>query len=267
MGNLDQDSIDRIEETIKTAIRRKLEAYKPESDHKPFHARLLGRGRMHLFSFIHSLNTTFGASIYEPVAAAVARKRFKKAEIQAKLPREFNLAGQTEIDAVMNELIATKISPNRELEERRVLESAQMSVKTVSTKLPDVDLWLEGHDGKVVMIEIKTVKPNRGGFTQHKRDLLRWFVAGSLMYPQSAVETKLAFPYNPYHPKAYQRWTMAGLFDQEREVLIAEEFWNYLAGADIHEELLDCFERVGIELRQDIDDYFAGLEIDNRGTN
>lgn len=42
----------------------------------PFHYRLLGRDRMALFSFIHSLNTTFGTSVFEPVAESLAKSSF-----------------------------------------------------------------------------------------------------------------------------------------------------------------------------------------------
>jgi type II restriction enzyme len=48
----------------------------------PFHTRLLGQDRMALFSFIHSLNTNFGTSIFEPVAKALALSSFASAESQ-----------------------------------------------------------------------------------------------------------------------------------------------------------------------------------------
>lgn len=47
-----------IEKITKDILRKKLQNYKPETSHMPFHYRLLGRDRMALFSFIHSLNTT-----------------------------------------------------------------------------------------------------------------------------------------------------------------------------------------------------------------
>jgi len=49
-----------IESTIKENLRKKFQTYKPETSHMPFHYRLLGKDRMALFSFIHSLNTTLG---------------------------------------------------------------------------------------------------------------------------------------------------------------------------------------------------------------
>jgi type II restriction enzyme len=40
---------------------------------------------MALFSFLQSLNTTFGTSIYEPVAKEIAKANFKEVYTQHKL--------------------------------------------------------------------------------------------------------------------------------------------------------------------------------------
>lgn len=52
---------------------------------------------------------------------------------------------------------------------------------------------------------------------------------------------------------------MAGMLDLENELKVAEEFWNFLGGENTFNILLDCFERVGIELRSEIDEYFSRL--------
>ncbi len=46
------------------------------------------------------------------------------------------------------------------------------------------------------------------------------------------------------------------MLDLEYELKVAGEFWNFLGGSGAYEELLNCFERVGIELRPEIDKYF-----------
>ncbi|MBI5196140.1 MAG: TdeIII family type II restriction endonuclease, partial [Nitrospirae bacterium] len=74
-----------ITETIKNCLRSKFQNYKPETDNMPFHYRLLGKDRMALFSFLQSLNTTFGTSIYEPVAKELAKTTFKEIHTQYKL--------------------------------------------------------------------------------------------------------------------------------------------------------------------------------------
>ena len=79
---LTKAQVANIEAVIEDSLRAKLAKYKPESKHMPFHYRLLGKDRMALFSFIHSLNTTFGTSIFEPVAAKLATTKFVKATPQ-----------------------------------------------------------------------------------------------------------------------------------------------------------------------------------------
>jgi len=38
---------------------------------------------------------------------------------------------------------------------------------------------------------------------------------------------------------------------------VAEEFWDFLGGGVVYEDLLGCFEKAGLELRLEIDEYFA----------
>jgi len=67
---LSKQQIQSVEETIKSSIRKRFATYNPEPAVIPFHTRLLGKDRLALYSFIHSLNTNFGTTIFEPVAAA-----------------------------------------------------------------------------------------------------------------------------------------------------------------------------------------------------
>jgi len=57
-----QEQIKKVENVIKSSLRSKFQNYNPETKNMPFHYRLLGKDRMALFSFIHSLNTRFGTS-------------------------------------------------------------------------------------------------------------------------------------------------------------------------------------------------------------
>jgi type II restriction enzyme len=42
----------------------------------------------------------------------------------------------------------------------------------------------------------------------------------------------------------------------KNEIMVAEEFWNFLGGENTYEQLLSVFETVGIELRPEIDARF-----------
>ena len=79
--------------------------------------------------------------------------------------------------------------------------------------------------------------------------------------PKAKVNTLIAIPYNPYEPKPYTRWTMRGMIDLEKELKVGKEFWDFIGGTDAYEDVLCCFERVGIELRGEIDAYFEKFKL------
>lgn len=244
-----------IIETIKLCLRKKFQNYKPETKHMPFHYRLLGKDRMALFSFIQSLNTTFGTSIYEPVAKELARENYKEVHIQHKLGNTITQNAQNEIQKIMNGLsVGGNVAKAKETERiRKVATSGkQNKLKTVK-----VDLFLVSKKNEVFMFDLKTVKPNITDFVSYKRTLLEWLAVYFFQNPRANVRTLISIPYNPYEPKPYLRWTMKGMLDLKEEVKIAEEFWDFLAGKGTYIDLLDCFERAGIELRPEIDKHFA----------
>jgi hypothetical protein len=110
--------------------------------------------------------------------------------------------------------------------------------------------------------DITSAKPNMKEFVALKLKLLRWIALRLSQNKKAKVFTRLAIPYNPYHPEPYERWTLKGLYDLEAgEILVGEEFWNFVASDNIYEELLDVFQEVGEELRSEIDDKFAEFRI------
>ncbi|UJS16087.1 MAG: TdeIII family type II restriction endonuclease [Candidatus Jettenia sp.] len=251
---LTEDQVKKIENTIKDSLRKKFQTYKPETSNMPFHYRLLGRDRMALFSFIHSLNTTFGTSIFEPVAEALASLNFEFARKQYVVGDSISEQAQSEIQRIMNDLTVGK-NPNKieEIERiRRVCDKGDMN----KSKTVKVDLFVQGSDGIAHLFDLKTVKPNISNFKDFKRTLLEWIAIFLAQRPNAKVNSYIAIPYNPYEPKPYERWTLKGMLDLDNELKVAEEFWDFLGNDGTYSELLNCFERAGIELRPEIDKYF-----------
>jgi len=139
---------------------------------------------------------------------------------------------------------------------RLVCRSGNMNV----VSLTNVDIWLESFDGQIFMIDIKTAKPNIAGFQKHKRTLLEWVASELARNPKAMAHSIIAIPYNPYEPEPYKRWTIRGMLDLKHELLVAKELWDFIGGEGAYEDLLDCFEESGIELRPEIDKYFAKFE-------
>lgn len=196
-----KEQIRKIENTIKDSLRKKFQTYRPETSIMPFHYRLLGRDRMALFSFIHSLNTTFGTSIFEPVAETLASLNFEFAQKQYVVGDTVSEQAQSEIQRIMNDLTVGK-NPNKveEIERiRRVCDKGTMNkLRTVK-----VDLFVQSPDGIAHLFDLKTAKPNISNFKDFKRTLLEWVAIFLAKKPNAKVNSYIAIPYNPYEPKPY----------------------------------------------------------------
>ncbi len=254
--SLKQQTRDKIRNLLVNIVKTKLRKYKPETKHMPFHFRLLGRDRYAMFSFIQSMNTTFGISIWEQVAVILA----ESAGFQAK--RQYDLLGT--IDPETEKLIQTihcdLRAGARQVSKLEEIELIRKSIrKGTPKKDPDsrVDLFVK-IDNVENYFDITSAKPNMKEFAALKLKLLRWTALRLSQDKNAEVFTRLAIPYNPYHPQPYERWTLKGLYDLDRgEILVGEEFWNFVAGDDIYDELLDVFQEAGEELRGEIDRKFA----------
>ncbi len=251
---LTKEHKDRIIATIKTCLREKFQNYKPETENMPFHYRLLGKDRMALFSFLQSVTTSFGTSIYEPVAKELAKPIFKEASIQYKLGNIITHDAQNEIQKIMNDLSIG--GETNKIDETEKVRKVARSGRENKLKPVKVDLFLVSKKDEVFMFDLKTVKPNKGDFISYKRNMLEWLAIYFYQNQKAKVKTLIAIPYNPYEPKPYARWTMKGMLDLKEEVKVAEEFWDFVGGQGAYTDLLDCFEQAGIELRPEIDEYF-----------
>jgi type II restriction enzyme len=246
----------QIQQTIANCLRNKFQNYNPESNNMPFHFRLLGKDRMALYSFIHSLSTKFGTSIFEPVAKSLAQLNFANAESQQIAGTQISSEAQRVIQNIMDNLTTAITTPSKP-EEIQAIRAVCQKGEMKAVKPTKVDLKVTEHNNTIYLFDIKTAKPNAGGFKEFKRTLLEWVAITLAANPNANVQTIIAIPYNPYEPQPYNRWTMRGMLDLENELKVAEEFWDFLGGKGAYIELLDCFEKAGIELRPEIDEYFA----------
>lgn len=244
-----------IVKTIKSCLRNKFRDYNPKGIQKPFHFRLLGRDRMELFSFIQSLNTTFGTSIFEPVAAKLARRKFVEVNYQFNVGNQISESAQREIQNIIDDLsVGVDVDKKTEIERIRVVSQVGDIHKLRPVK---VDLFVRDKEENIYLFDLKTAKPNKSNFKDFKRTLLEWAAISFYENPSVKLNTLIAIPYNPYEPKPYQFWTVKGMIDIDKELKVAKDFWDFLGGEGSYEELLDCFEAAGQEMREEINDYFS----------
>lgn len=252
---LNEQTRKEIYDLLIDIVRTKLQGYKPETNHMPFHFRLLGRDRYAMFSFIQSMNTTFGISIWEQVAVILAKSAGFYVE------RQYDLLGEVdpETEKLIRNIHYDLRAGIRGVDKEEEIELIRKSVKKgFPRKDPDsrVDLFVK-IDDEENYFDITSAKPNMKEFAILKLKLLRWTALRLSQDKNAKVFTRLAIPYNPYHPQPYQRWTLKGLYDLDKgEILVGEEFWNFLARDVIYDDLLDTFQEAGNKLREEIDQKF-----------
>ncbi|WP_295155545.1 TdeIII family type II restriction endonuclease [uncultured Brachyspira sp.] len=255
---------DSIKEKLYSVLRNKFKDYKPETTSMPFHTRLLGKDRMALFSFIHSLNTNFGTAIFEPLAIELGKDRFKVIKKQEISKNIITSESQIIIQNIMDDLRSANKRPNKD-EEIKLIKKVCRIGEIKKIKPSKIDIYIEDYDNNIYLIDLKTAKPNKGEFQNYKRTLLEWTATALYFNNENNVHSMIGIPYNPYDPKPYERWTLAGMLDLEKELKVAEELWNFLGGDNVYNDILKCFEEVGLEMRKEIDEYFSNFLYKDKG--
>lgn len=181
---------EEIKRIIRDTIRKKLLNYKPETDSMPFHYRLLGRDRMALFSFIHSLNTAFGTSIFEPVAEIVASSKFQKVIRQFEIGDIITEKAQIEIMHIINELASGRSDPDKK-KEIEIIRKVCKQGKINKLKTVKADIFVMDQYSSVHLFDIKTAKPNISSFKDFKKTLLEWVAIYLYRYPDSYTDIQI----------------------------------------------------------------------------
>lgn len=248
-----------IEDLLINIVRLKLENYTPETSFMPFHFRLIGKDRYGMSSFIHSMSTTFGISIWEQVAVLLAKRANNHSERQVKLLGQIDDITERKIQNIHYTLREGSSKPDKFLEIDTIRQSI---LKGDERKDPDSTVdYLVVINNEENYFDITSAKPNMKEFASLKLKLLRWTGLRLSQDQNANVFTRLAIPYNPYYPQPYERWTLRGLYDLDnKEILVGEEFWNFVANGNIYEELLDIFEEAGNILRPEVDEKFDFLK-------
>ncbi|MEO8233695.1 MAG: TdeIII family type II restriction endonuclease [Ignavibacteriota bacterium] len=250
---LSKDQKEKIKFLLINKLKYKLKRYGRESSVMPFLARLIqDNEKIAAYSFIHSIATTLGMSIYEEVSVLIGQP---SCEV---IFRNYGVGGviskkqRTAINKIINELRNQERTADSKKEIGEVLKADASSGKyQKSGNIADLFLVRNGIEH---FFEIKTVKPNIDVFEKSKTKLLEWVARKG-----KPIQVFLCFPYNPYHPEPYTRFTEVGMMEHKKDFLIGEEYWEFLGGKDTFSELLSIFDEVGKEFKDRINKKFKEI--------
>jgi len=243
----------RIRSMVSLVVRDKLRGYDPETYHKPFHHALIGAERCAVFSFVHSMNTVLGMSVWRQVAVVLAEAAGYEAKINYELLGDVDSATERLIARIHRDLVRERESPDVDAETEQIRASISPAD---GDSHPDqrVGLFIRKPDREHYVL-VGTAKPNKGQFISWKLKLLNWKALRLSQDSSARVSASVGIPYNPYEPVPYDRWTRGTLFDETGgELLVGAHLWNFVADNDVYEDLLGVFEDVGRSLGSRITD-------------
>jgi hypothetical protein len=250
---LSQEQRTKIKDILRIKIENKLKKYGRETSAMPFLARLIqDNEKIAAYSFIHSLATTLGMSIYEDVSVIICEPSCKEVFRNYGVGGVISKPQKTVINKIITELRNNEREAKIRKEVNEVLNASPQS-GTFQKSGNIADLYFLRNNIEHYF-EIKTVKPNIDIFEKSKTKLLEWVAR-----KRKPVKVFLAFPYNPYHPQPYERFTEVGMMDHPNDFLIGNEFWDFIGGENTFPQLLEVFDEVGKEFKQKLADKFKEI--------
>lgn len=245
------DARKEIKALLIAKLVKKLDAHPSETEYKPFFDAIFNKSQVTTASIIQSFYTSFGMSIYEQMAVVMAKDNVFHAERQYVLEGSIDPGTTSLIEKIHDDLRNGRRKANAAQELKEIRASIKPGQKQ---KHADsiIDVYLRDKKGKDYFFGITTVKPNKEGFETHKRKLLRWMALRLSQDKNAEMQAATVIPYNPYHPAPYERFGSSTLFDST-QMLVQEEFWDFIGGRGSFDELIGVCKEVGKELKQKID--------------
>lgn len=243
----------KIKKLLTDKIEKKLKTYDRETTSMPFLARIIqDNEKVAAYSFMHSITTMLGMSIYENVSVIIASEHCEECYRKYGVGGVISKQQKNIISKIVRELRNKERIANIEKEKQEILSASSQSAKF--QKSGNVADFYMKQNGKEHYFEIKTVKPNIDIFEKNKAKLLEWIAR-----KRKDINVYLVFPYNPYHPEPYSRFTEVGLMDHPNDFLIGEEYWDFIGGEGTFKDLLAVFDDVGNSYKDKLDQKFKQI--------
>lgn len=233
----------QIRDILGGKIKEKIDEFAEQEDmDKPFYFNLFSKEIVFTASLLQSIYTWLGGK-WEEIAEIIATENFPKVERRFKLHGEITPKEQATIDNILKDLEQGRRDISIDFIKRELSKSFDKNDPLRKTS-ETVDLYIENNEIEYY-IELKSVKPNKNEMRAAKRDLLDILAMRQKIKSLREVHVYLALPFNPYFNGPYRRWTVTKFFRADEDLLVGEEFWDFIGGTGSYKELLAVFREVG----------------------
>ncbi len=221
-------------DVVKNEVLKKEFFSEKKGEYKPFHMALIPEEFLRIQSFFRSFSTSLGQGVFEYIAKIIAEDSglWDDVKRNARFIATASPNVQSFVDDYLERLERKTVKPCANVEIPKPENDARKEIV--------VDLYLK-RDDKDYFLEIKSPKPNKDQTRRTKEKFL--YLKAS---PWFNAITFYAFPYNPFgESKENYKWSFTKMFFSMDELLIGQEFWDFLGGEGTYSELLGLFREFG----------------------
>jgi hypothetical protein len=237
--------ISAVEKGLKIALENKMSTYKRETKYMPFMDGIFGKKNTAIYSFGISIATWFGQNTkggYEEIARILGEAAGKEVKTQYHIPHNINKTTSNKIYDLYQNIRKKKLNPDVDDLSKKIESFAEKGEGTHEDKV--VDVFIKDKENNLIFIDISSPKSNMKEAGALKLKLMNWLALGYANYEYNSISAIIGFPYNPYHPKPYSRFSTQ-IFDKDKDILIQEKFWDTIAGFKIYDDLIKTVQKVG----------------------
>lgn len=217
----------------------------------PFHRLFFNERELLASKRERSIVTRMGQELYPKLAKIIAEEKYRKVELEKTIQGDVEALVRDKINEIVQILRTKRRRPDHEEEMKQITElknkisEKQSKNEKISLKII-ADLYIGDFDQGPFFAEIKSPLPNLDICAQSKSKILIFETL------KENSRGYLAFPYNPHITRqSYKHRFTEQIMDMQREVLMAEEFWDKIGGEGTFTQLLSIIEEVGNEVRRE----------------
>ena len=245
--------LQKVKKHLLKVIQDKITNYNPESEYMPFQKAIVGERYRAIFSFVHSVSTSLGMSVWEQFAEIIGKEAGMKVIKQYDIPYSISDESDIKINNILKQIKRKEIKCNTQEINSKIKKFSKPGQKGITDEDKRVDIFIEDKNKNIYFIDITSPKPNIKEFGAMKLKLMRWTAIGYANYNANNVYSLLCMPYNPYYPKPYKRFSGDITCDFKNDIKIQNDFWDLIAGFQIYDELVKIFEIVGKKTRNKLE--------------
>jgi len=224
-------------------------------EERPFHVALLPEEILKGSKFERSFVTSLGQSVWEEIARIIVEEEWGYAKRGQHIEGEVFQGQLKIIQKILNELEHSKggRKPNWKKELKEIDRATSGNKVRISVV---VDLYGKSKDKKLYC-ELKSSKPNSDQTKVSKEKLMKIYA----MKKGEKYDGFYALPDNPYKTKENYNWPHPKRwFETDKEpVIMGKDFWDFIGGKGMYEELLNIFKEAGKITKPKIRSKFLGL--------